>query len=280
MRAFDTLRIHRYTGSERGLALPVVLLVIAAMAGIALKLVAETRLDLAVARNIRAEAEAEAAADAAIHFAMAKLMEDETDLGTGAPLIWDYQSAAIKISIEPESAKIDLNVGAPPLIERALEIAGAAPDEVEALAEAIVARRDIANGEYYRRVEELQTIDGMTPRLFKAVAPMMTVYSAQPGFDLASAPVAVLQTPPGMTRTMAEQVVEARAAQAPAPPAAISMLRPYRGAARDIYRIRADARLESGARFIRDAVVDLSRRQAPIVFEWRRISAPSQLAGR
>ena len=110
----------------------------------------------------------------------------------------------------------------------------------------------------FAAVEELQQVLGMTPMLYEAVAPALTVHTRQKGIDPKSAPREVLLALPG---SGAEAVDEHLAARAEAPEGAGPTLLGAEGftarSRQRVYTVRAEAYLESGAVFVREAVVRL-----------------------
>lgn len=114
------------------------------------------------------------------------------------------------ISVRRASGYIDLNT-ADDTVLHALFVAGGASDaQAQQLAHAVMDWRDTddllhmhgAEDDDYRgaglpwtardagfeRIEELQYVFGMTPEVYRAVLPYVTVHSGQPGFDFDAAP--------------------------------------------------------------------------------------------
>ncbi len=160
----------------------------------------------------------------------------------GTLYAWALGGAEVRISIHDESGKIDLNA-APDALLRGLflaaewtgpdgEIAALSDRDADALVDAV---RDYADQDDLTRlngaedpdyaaaglpwgakdapfeaVEELQQVLGMTPALYRRVAPALTVYSRRQGIDPAVAPLAVLHALPGMTDGTIDAVLTAR----------------------------------------------------------------------
>ena len=122
-------------------------------------------------------------------------------------------------------------------------------------------------------VEELQQVLGMTRMLYELIAPALTVYTGSRGIDPKSAPRQVLLALPGSDATAVDAYLAARGA---APEGAGPALLGAEGfAARSrqrVYTVRAEANLESGAVFVREAVVSLAgNAQQPFkVLVWRQ----------
>ncbi len=100
----------------------------------------------------------------------------------------------------------------------------------------------------------------MTPVLYQAVAPALTVHTGQKGIDPKSTPREVLLALPGSAAEGGAAYLAARAA-APegAGPAFLGAEGFTARSRRRIYTIRTEARTESGAIFVREAVVRLTR---------------------
>lgn len=149
----------------------------------------------------------------------------------------------------------------------------------------------------FETVEELLQVIGMTQEIYAKVAPALTVYSRRPGFNPRFAPREVLSALPGVSEDSVSgfidqrggvfggTVVEGEAEEAGSlfggeekvlldelaghP----EITRFYTlGRSRGSYTIRAEARLESGGVFVREAVVQITRSAArPFYFHrWRQ----------
>ncbi len=223
----------------------------------------------------------------------------------GTVYAWALGRTEVRISIQDESGKIDLNAAADELLRglfRAAEWTG--PDgEIATLgdrdADALVdAVRDYADEDGLTRlngaedrdyaaaglpwdakdapfeaVEELQQVLGMTPLLYRAVAPALTVHTGQQGIDADVAPRAVLRALPGTDAEGVESYLSARAAAPEGAGPAFVTAEGFGTRSRSrFFTLRAESRLESGAIFVREAVVALGGgRQRPYRFlSWKR----------
>lgn len=223
----------------------------------------------------------------------------------GTVYAWALGKAEVRISIHDESGKIDLN-GASDALLRGLFLAAEWTDpdggiaalgdrDVDALVDAV---RDFADEDDLTRlngaedpdyaaaglpwgakdapfeaVEELQQVLGMTPLLYEAVAPALTVHTGQEGIDTGVAPRAALLAFPG---TDAEAVESYLSARAGAPEGAGPTFAPAESldtrSRSKFFTLRAESRLDNGAIFVREAVVTLGgdRRQVYRLLSWKR----------
>ena len=306
---------------RRGLALVAVLWVLMLLSLVAASFMATTRTEVNLTRNQIENARAEALADAGVYRALLGLLaargklETGDDvgrvLGQGSPIqaspadepglseawrtegtiyAWAFGGAAVRMALQDEAGKIDLNGAADELLRGLfLAVEWTAPDgaavgldaaAADALTDAV---RDFADGDDLRRlngaedddyaaaglpwgakdapfaaVEELQQVLGMTPPLYRALAPALTVHTGSKGIDATSAPRAVLLALPG---SQAEAVDEHLAARAEAPKGAGPAFLGAEGlSARSrgrVYTIHAEGRSQGGAVFAREAVVRL-----------------------
>lgn len=278
-------RRRRQARAERGVALVAVLWVVAALAIIAGAFGAGRRADLRLVRNLEENARAQALADAGVHAAVLGLMQSRAeDLwpADGTPRTIRLDGGTVRVAIRSEAGKVDLNTGDRALAGRLLGELGVAGEERDALLDAIADFRDeddlrrlrgAEDSDYraaglswgakdapFARVEELRFVLGVTPELFRRLAPNVTVYSRRRGVDLAVAPPQVRQAA-GVGKDAGD-----------------SRAKPWQGGGRRVYTVRAMGRTESGASFLREAVVRLSPDPVrPYAFlHWRHALAPDQ----
>ena len=223
----------------------------------------------------------------------------------GTVYAWAYGGGAIRIAVQSEAGKVDLNSANDGLLRGLfLSAAWTGPDgEPQGIDEAGAAAltdalHDFADPDHlirlngaedrdyaaaglpwdakdapFEAVAELQQVLGMTAPLYEAVAPALTVYSGADGVDARLAPRAVLLAlhggaAPGVVDDYLAARAEAPPGAAPAFPGAEG--RSPRARAR-IYTIHAEARLASGAVFAREAVVRLAGGVRPYRIEaWRQ----------
>ena len=286
-------------GSARGIALVVVLWGVTLLAVVAASFTTTTRTETKLARNLLDNAKAWALADAGVHRAVLALLNQKSEklegllpAGEGnwwldrAPRRFRFGDGVAIVSVQDEGGKIDLNRAPDDLLRGLFRSFGLDEDKANALVDAIADFRDAddsrrlngAEDDDYRAaglswgtkdrpfeaVEELARVFGMTPRLYRAVAAFLTVHSARGKIDLMSAPREVLLAVPGVDPNEVDALLAARAAiEGPIGREPLPLLTGARGyfslSGRRVFTVRSEAHTESGAVFIREAVVRLTR---------------------
>ena len=188
--------------------------------------------------------------------------------------------AAVVVTAVDEAAKIDINTAPDLLLKNLVQVIAGVDDAAAAgLVDAIVDWRDpdelrrpsgaelpeyrAANLKYgpanasFETVGEAARVLGMTSEVFRRIAPLLTVYSRQPGVNAATAERNVLLALPNTTAEAVDAFIEQRTqalanklAIPPFPPAQAFGSGPV-----PIWRIRAEATLPDGVTFAREAVL-------------------------
>lgn len=185
------------------------------------------RLRLQTAVNIAGATQAGLVADAAIGATIlsllvereAAVMASPRPLHDGQPRICALAGAAVAIIVEDEGGKLDLN-GAPELLLRAALVGfGVNQSELDMIANAIVVFRspptnrvDTRYADYagenrpfgpkqapFESIFELDQVVGVSPSLFREVAPFVTVHSHGVGVDARTAPPALFAALAGLS---------------------------------------------------------------------------------
>ncbi len=286
----------------RGIALVVVLWMRTLLAVIAASFTTTTRTETRLARNLVENAKAEALADAAVHRAIVGLLDGDPDARWAADgTLYEFamDDGTARITIQDETGKIDLNAGSQNLMVALLDAADVPLAEADSLSDAIIDYRDSddqrrpsgAEDDDYRdaglpwgakdrpfeAVEELRRVLGMTPELYDRISPYLTVYTGQRGVNAAAFRAGALAAD---DNDAASDEADANADQDAAPEAApvdMELLAGVTGGRRSrralrIYSVRAEATVDSGALFVREAVVRLTgRAERPwLVHAWRQ----------
>ena len=312
----DSARSARCRRREQGVALVAVLWVVTLLAAIAASFVGTTRSESDLAFNQVENAKAEALADAGVQRAILAIFQEleaddegldeageeaaddtgspdeagtEAALPTGGPTLafdgrpynWAFAGGVVRLSIQDEGGKIDLNGAPEELLQGLFESAGTDPAVAQALAAAVADFRDSdeerspvgaedldyaaaglsreAKDAPFTSVAELQQVLGMTRPLFDAVEPALTVYTQSRGIDPETAPPEALRALPQIGPAEVEAVLGARAAGEEDLEAYIASAEPFlTPISSAVYMIRAEARTAGGAVFVREAVVSLS----------------------
>jgi len=268
----------------RGFVLLLVLWGLILLGLIAASFLRETQVNTVLARNIAENAKAEALADAGIQRAMLALLDPDPATAwraDGRVYRMALGGGEIRIQIQDEAGKVHLGDAPEGTLISLLEAVGVAPEMAHSLAESILDYADqdsdrrpagAEDSDYvsaghtqgakdapFERKEELLHVMGITREIYQAVAPYVTVYSDGGDIDLLTAPETVLEALPNLTTRQREEIKAARAR----PPKTAPHI--------DAATIRAEAVINGGGRFIREAVV--SRTRSPdnpfTVLEWR-----------
>ena len=177
-----------------------------------------TRTDVNLARNLVEGAKAEALADAGVYRAIAGLLRSVDQGGwrvDDAVYAWRYGGGEIRVAVQDEGGKIDINTAQDALLGVLFESLGLDAQASAALVDAIADFRDpdslrrlngAEDNDYaaaglahdakdgrFDTVEELQQVLGMDPEFYDRVAPMLTVYTRRRTPHLATAPAALRQ---------------------------------------------------------------------------------------
>lgn len=292
---------------QRGVALVLVLWVLALLTVIAGSYSFAMRTEAALAQNLVATAQARALADGAVHRGLYELLRPETDSAKWKPdgkiHEWASGEAKIGVMMTGESGKIDLNTASDALLKGLFRSAGLGEEESMALLDAILDWRDpddlrrpngaeladyVAAGSKYvpsnasfEMLEELQQVKGMSPALYRRLRGALTIFSGQPGINPALAPRQALLAIPGVDAAQVDAYIAQRqeyidSSQPPPPfPPASGFASAGPGAA---FSLRAEAKLGSGGFFVREAVVGLTQdRKHPFrILSWKEGDAAAQ----
>ena len=153
-------------------------------------------------------------------------------LSDGRNYTFSYEGAQISVSAIAEGGKVDLNSASPEVLQALFQAGGLEQKKAQELATQVTDWRNQAsiqgqadtqraayaaagrdygprNGPF-ASVEEVQMVLGMTPALYRTIAPVLTIWSGNASPDLNTAPPLALQAIPGMTP---EQLAVIRAAR-------------------------------------------------------------------
>lgn len=254
---------------QQGIALVAVLWILALLGIIAAGLLRETRVETGLARNLVENAKAEMLADAGVQRAMLGLLDPNEETAwraDGATYEFRLGDGMVRLSVQDEAGKIDLNYAPDELLFALFVGVGLGADEADSLVDAIAAFRgrgderrpapaqdaeDIAAAlpqdaahAPFGSVEDLLRISGLTRDIYELIAPNVTVYSGSAEVDPASAPAAVLQVLPEMTSEQREEILARRQNGTASMPS-----RP------DTVTVSAEASTANGGAFIREVVL-------------------------
>jgi general secretion pathway protein K len=165
--------------------------------------------------------------------AMALLAVLPLDNVLATPIRQGDRKDGYSVTLSPESGKIDINHVQEDVLKEVLRKGGLSADDAERIGDAILDWRDPdgdrrphgAEREEYdtlphrvlprngnvEAVEELQTVQGITPELYRSlIGRIFTVHGGGPSVNVNAAPGKVLRVLPGMTEEAARAVEERR----------------------------------------------------------------------
>lgn len=274
---------------QSGVALVLVLWVITLLSVIAGNFAFSMRGEAKIARNLVSTAQAQALADAGVQKAWFELSKPPTDLqrwqANGVAHQFTMGDAVLTVTLQDETGKIDLNTASDALLQGLFKSVGLNEEASVALVDAVVDWRDAdklrrlhgaeednyhAAGKSYiptntpfETVDELQRVLGMSPDLYRKLAPALTVYSKQAGVNTAVSPRAVLLAIPGVNPAMVEQYLVQRQGLLTGGQKAL----PFAGAGSfgfgstglSTYTARCEVKMPDGTVFVRQAVARLAQ---------------------
>ena len=221
MKAQSLAKMTGQPNRETGVALVLVLWVLTLLGIIATSFSKSMRTETELARQLTLSAQARALAEAGIYRGILDLLRFRRDpqakwQANGTVYkVMKLGRGEIRIAIQDEAGRIDLNTAPKPVIEGLLRGVGVDDQARDAISDAIIDWRDPDNlrqlqgaededyqaaGRSYGAkdglfncVEELQQVLGMTPALYRKLAPLLTVHSHRPNVDINLAPPALVQ---------------------------------------------------------------------------------------
>jgi general secretion pathway protein K len=265
--------------SQRGVALLMVLWACTLLAILLGGYAALARTEGLQARYQFAQTQAHYAAEAGLMRAAYGLQSPQPRqrwVGDGRVYSFRYDNATVTVRAIDEGGKVDLNAASPDVLLGLFRAAGLKPAEAQALADHVVDWRNpvglqgesdtqraayLAAGRDYgprngpfASVEELQMVLGMTPAIYRLVAPAITIWAGNASPDPNTAPPLALAAIPGMTPEQQNAVQAARLKNANDPSLVLNN--------GTTHSIRSEATLADGTRAILRATIRLQAGQA------------------
>ena len=259
---------------------------LALLAAIATSFLSSGSTSYRLARNALDAIEVDVAAEAAVNRVVLSLLDPRPEMqwrSDGVPRDFDFAGTRMRIWVQDELGRIDLNNADGSLLIGLFQSVGLDALAAGALVDKILDWRDSSslkrlNGakdpEYraagfpyrprngpFQHVDELLLVMGMTPELFARVEPALTVYSGRPSVDPRVATPEALRALPTMDAQKVAALVAARSAQP-----TVAALSPIGRA----FAIRIDVERAAG-RQRREAVVRLTDHPSQIfwLLSWK-----------
>lgn len=280
--------------SEQGLALVLVLWAVALLAVLAASQLVDARSGIALVRNQVAVAQARALADAGINRGILELITGRARTQWPSPasvVQWAFGDGVVRMRVENEFGKLDLNSCAPSLLKRLITGLGVQSDAADHLVDAIEDFRDsddikrvngaeradyVAAGlpygpknEPFASVEELQQVIGMTPALYARLAPYLTVYTGRAYVDMGVASRELVQLLTKQNQGSSRQPPVATAAPFSGAQLTGGADLSFSGAGLAVYTVHAEARVGTFTAGEHATVLISPSAQAYTVVAWR-----------
>jgi len=217
-----------------GFALIAVLWLLVLLSLIALNISTVTRTEAQLARNMTQGTKARYAAESGVRWAIWSLTlpREELWLADGSIHAMDLDEALVRVALQDENGKIDLNLVTPEHLAKLFEVAEIEEDIAAPLVDAILDWRDEddlkrlngaededymdAGYEYgardgaFETVEELLKVFGMEEWIYDRISPAFTVHSLKNGINPLVAPRLVLLSLEGADEDMVDQYISDR----------------------------------------------------------------------
>lgn len=187
------------------------------------------------ARYQFAQTQAHYAAEAGLMRAVYGLQDPQSKqrwIGDGRTYTFEFEGAKVQVAAVDEGGKVNINAATPEVLRNLFLAAGLTPQAAQELDERILDWRRPGGflGEFnnggdpytaaglpygprhapFASIEELQMVWGMTPTLYRRLAPVLTIWSSNSTPDPNTAPPLALQSIPGLTPGQIQILHEAR----------------------------------------------------------------------
>jgi general secretion pathway protein K len=274
-------------------ALVIVLWVLALVSVLVLTYGLSVRSDLLLVRNQNERLEAEATADAGITLAILGIFDPSPGgqwRADGTFHVLSYRHGLIRVSVQDERGKIDLNAAPDTLLRSLFQTLDVTAADGEALIGDIEKFRNpglvdsvsngspaVPPGNPFLTVDELRLLPSVTAVVYDAIAPFVTVYSGTPQVDPYTAPPEVLRSIPGIRPEEAEAFLATRGStSAPlpfAPPYLTGVAQFILRGSLEVFTVHSEGITPAGTRFVREATAELTGHpEAPYRFlAWREL---------
>jgi general secretion pathway protein K len=258
---------------------------LALLAVLSLGFASGARTELQIARNQYESARARAIAEVGVSLAILGLLQSSAEAPwpvDGQERVLAFGDGSIRVRVQDEAGKIDLNAAPGELLAGLFQTLGAEASDSLALARSLVAWREARLSRWaaaapnqrvvraaeqrfgpFLAVEELRLVPGVTRALYARAAPYVTVLTRRPRIDPLTAPAAVLRSIPGMDPRQVDAYLAARmratAGSGEAPPALIGGQAHLARSPLRFVTVTSEGRTANGAVFVREAAVEITR---------------------
>jgi general secretion pathway protein K len=271
---------------QRGVALILVLWVIALMSVLLGSFALIARTENLQARHLLDATTARYAAEAGLERAVYELRSADPLtrwVGDGRPYEFAFGNAKVRVELTDESGKIDINSADDTLLQSLFASVGVDPDQAAALSDAIQDWRDADDDVHphgaeaaqyksqgltylprnapFQTVSEVQQVFGMNYELYARIEPAITIYAGGVSPNPFNASLEVLRAM-GWTEEFAKQFIAARQQIQPGQPGAAALTGPngepiVANGGGNTYTVKSRATLANGASTVLDASIRL-----------------------
>jgi general secretion pathway protein K len=278
------------TRQQRGVALILVLWVIALMSVLLGSFALIARTENLQARHLLDATTGRYAAEAGLERAAFELHNPDPLtrwVGDGRPYEFVFDNAKVVVELTDESGKIDVNSAGDELLQGLFVSVGASADQAAELSDAIQDWRDadddarphgaeasqykaqrlpyVPRNAPFQTVSEVQQVLGMNYELYAKIEPAITIYAGGTAPNPAYAPLQALLALPGMTPELAQQIIAARQQippGQPGQPGGAQLTMPdgtpiVANGGGNTYTVKSRATLANGASTVLDASIRL-----------------------
>lgn len=244
--------------SQRGLALVSVLWGVAILSIVAAAMLTSSLTTAYVGRNVWNATRGATLDEAAINRTILALMDSRAKSQPrvdGAARIVTFDGSPVKVWIQDESGRINLNLADKDTLQSLFQSAGIAQDAAATLSDRIIALRapsPAGSPAVFHTVDDVRRVPGMTDALYARILPLITVYGRNGAVNTAVAPRAVLLALPNANENSVADLLRDRDAMLNANPPSGALAAPNA-----TFMITAESRVD-GARAIRVAVVQFT----------------------
>lgn len=225
--------IAKTRSTDAGIALVTVLWMLTLLTTVAMGLSMHVRSEAKLARNLLSAKQARYAAEGGVQLAIGQLLRPQREWqGDGAVHELRIGDADIRIAVQDEAGKIDLNLAMPETLGNLFAAIGVESPHRDGLVDEILDWRDpdslrrlhgAEDNEYlhagrkhgakdgkFDSVDELQMLLSMTPLIFEQIRHSVTVYSRQTGINPGVASAEVLRAVSGLDASAVDEYIEER----------------------------------------------------------------------
>ena len=222
-------------GKQPGAALVIVLWFIVLLTVMAGSFALTMRRETGLIRNAKQQAISGALADGVLYYAMMMLLQSDPELrwkADGTICKISLGGGKVRVQIYDEAGKFDLNHTDGPVLRNVFSSVGLNDEDAESLADAVLDWRDeddlthlkgAEEGDYqddgrsygptngdFQSIEEFGLVLSVTFERYRAIKPLITIYTGQPGIDPTIASKEVLLALPDIDISTVEECVLSR----------------------------------------------------------------------